>query len=109
MAPAQQADETIRSTNSSLHSLANSTANKQADRVKAYVDFSEYRRNYEEYMKDHGLDTDDNRPLSVIMKEVEEKAKISKDGPTLDRNKSPSSQSREDWVVLSREHSESSE
>ena len=98
MAPSQQPDETIRSTDSSLHGQASSTSSRGTPKkVKAYVDFSEYNRNYDAYMTEHGLDPNDDRPLSVIMKEVEEKAKAAKEAIA-------SSQSSEEWVVLSDEH-----
>lgn len=98
MAPAQQPDETMRSTDSSLHGQAGPASSQATpNKVKAYVDFSEYNRNYETYMREHGMDPNDDRPLSVIMKEAEEKAKNRKDA-------TGSSQSSEEWVVLSGEH-----
>lgn len=52
--PMQVADATVRSNDSSSHTTANNmTAGvpKQDDKIKAYVDFTEFNKNYEDYLK----------------------------------------------------------
>jgi hypothetical protein len=108
MAPAQDQYGTIRSTASSSYGQASLARTKQTNRVRAHVDFSEYNRNYEAYMKKHGLDLDDDRPLCVIMREQTAKARACKDNKLPKRNSTSKEQSNEDWVILSGEHSDSS-
>lgn len=54
---AQEPDATMRSTDSNY--ISNSLANqpKQSEKIVAYVDFSEFNKNYQEYLKTLGVKT----------------------------------------------------
>lgn len=49
---AQEPDATMRSTDSNYISLTNQP--KQSEKIQAYVDFSEFNKNYHEYLESQG-------------------------------------------------------
>jgi len=55
--PMQVADATICSTESNyaINSGACNTAPKHDNKIKAYVDFTEFNKNYEEYLRKNGI------------------------------------------------------
>lgn len=100
MIPAQQtADATICSNASSSYGQASliSNAAKQGGKVKAYVDFTDFNKNYE----DHVRKTEPKPEPAMGAKDTRDKAKESCVDSVLGRSNSNSSQSTEEWVVLS--------
>lgn len=98
-APMQQAAEaticSIDSNSDGQGSMVN-TSHKPEGKVKAYVDFSDFNKNYEDYLK------------QTVQRQAEQSAdkgdKIDDTNndkqPVLDRSGSNSSQTTKDWVVL---------
>lgn len=67
----QVTDQTICSEDSnyaSLNNSSNSRAPEQETKIKAYVDFTEFNKNYEEYLKRKGLQEMSDGSLKPIKK-----------------------------------------
>lgn len=97
--PVQQAvDATICSVDSSTDgqgSMVN-TRPKPDGKIKPYVDFTDFNKNYEEYLKRNNKSQMNQTPFNSN-NEANPKGDS---GPVLDRSNSNSSQSTEEWVVL---------
>lgn len=93
--PLQAPDATICSNDSIYtNSLTNNPQKPHEGKVKAYVDFTEFNKNYEEYLKKKGVRKSCDQP--------EPDSATNNDVKVLERqNSSSSNQSEESWEVLS--------
>lgn len=55
---AQEIDATMRSTDSNYISITNGP--KQSEKIQAYVDFSEFNKNYQKHLKTQATTTNDH-------------------------------------------------
>lgn len=91
-------DATICSTDNSYASMVGGKSTKQEETIKAYVDFTEFNKNYAHYLKKHGLsDSDDDDIKAHSRSEI-----ISSDSVDMiaTRKESHSSVQSDDWEVL---------
>lgn len=109
----QALEATICSTDSS-YVMGNNAGNivlKQEGKIKAYVDFTEFNKNYSEYMEKHGVqelsdgssnpsDSEDACPAdSNDTSDINHNQHLI--NMVLDRQNSSSSNQSEDWEVIS--------
>lgn len=86
----QAPDATICS-NNSAYAMGNSLGNiakQEPNKIKAYVDFTEFNKNYQEYLDEHGEkeSSTDSTAQEISMK--------------LDRQSSRGSNQSSDWEIL---------
>lgn len=102
--PMQGVDATICSNDSSNvneNSLVTNSA-KKTGKIKAYVDFTEFNKNYEEYLEKNGLlelsdDSIGESGAKAAKTNHLDNVQMAIDG----QNSSPPSQLSEDWEVIS--------
>lgn len=102
--PIQQTDTTICSNDSNYainNSRMPSNDPKTNGKIKAYVDFSEFNKNYEEYLRDQAAKNSTKEAAKESAKHADlDDRSIQSDLVILDRQSSKSSTQSEEWEIL---------